>query len=122
VLRTSENLLERSGDPRSRTIPRLAAILTSHVARLRSVQGFEAKGVASRDAAGVLKQNPYYVSKLYAQARNYSSEELARATVRLAALDHALKGGSRLSPDLEFERALVELTAPARGGRTTTSR
>jgi len=50
------------------------------------------------------------VQKLYAQSRNYSRDELRQATVRLAELDHALKGGSRLAPDLELERALIGIT------------
>jgi len=113
VLDAAEALLERSGDPRSRTIPRIAAILTSHVARIRSCQALEAEGLTAKDAAARLRQHPFYVQKLYAQARNYSGEELRRATVRLAQLDHALKGGSRLAPDLELERALIELTQAA---------
>jgi DNA polymerase-3 subunit delta len=114
VLRASEAMLERSGDPRSKTIPRLLGILGSHVSRIRECQALEASGVAAKDAAVRLKRNPYYVGKLYAQARNYSPEELRDVTVRLAALDHALKGGSRLAPELELERALVEITAPRR--------
>ena len=57
-----------------------------------------------------LKLHPFYVRKLYAQARNFSVDELRGVTVRLADLDHALKGGSRLANDLELERALVEIT------------
>src|SRR5262249_15216840 len=113
VLDAAEALLERSGDPRSRTIPRVASILTSHVARIRACQALDAEGVSAKDAAGRLRQHPFYVQKLYAQSRNFSPEELRRATVRLAALDHALKGGSRLPPELELERALVEITVPA---------
>jgi DNA polymerase III subunit delta len=112
VLHASEGLLERSGDPRSKTIPRVAAILTSHVAAVRRAQALESKGVSAKDAAATVKRHPYYVSKLYAQARNYSAEELRAVTVRLAELDHALKGGSRLAGDVELERALVEVTAP----------
>jgi len=112
VLHTAEELLERTGDPRSRTIPRLVAMLTSHVSRLRAVQALEAQGVASKDAAATLRQHPYYVAKLYQQARNYAPGELGQATVRLARLDHALKGGSRLSPELELERALIEIIPP----------
>ncbi len=112
VLAAAEALLERSGDPHSRTIPRVAAILASHLGRLRSVQGLEARGIGSKEAAATLKQHPFYVSKLYRQARNYTPEELAAATVRLARLDHALKGGSHLPPELELERALIEITAP----------
>jgi DNA polymerase III subunit delta len=110
VLQASESLLERSGDPHSRTIPRLLGILGSHVSRIQECQALEANGVSAKDAAVRMKRNPYYVGKLYAQARNFSPEELRDVTVRLADLDHALKGGSRLSPELELERALVEVT------------
>ena len=60
-----------------------------------------------------MKRHPFYVQKLYAQARNFGADELRDATLRLAALDHALKGGSRLAAELELERALIELTQPA---------
>jgi hypothetical protein len=53
------------------------------------------------------------VEKLYGQARNFGVEELGDAIVRIAELDHALKGGSRLAGDLELQRALVDLTEPA---------
>ena len=115
VLEAAEALIERSGEPRSRTIPRIAAILGTHVARVRSCQALEAEGLSSKDAAARLKQHPFYVQKLYAQSRNFSPEELRQVTVRLADLDHALKGGSRLPNDLELERALVELTRTHEG-------
>ena len=54
--------------------------------------------------------NPYYVQKLYGQAETFSAEELHDATVRFAELDGALKGKSKLAPDLEVQRALVDLT------------
>jgi DNA polymerase-3 subunit delta len=110
VLEAAEALLERSGDPRSRTIPRVSSIVTSHVARIRACQALDAEGLSAKEAAGRLRQHPFYVQKLYAQSRNFSPEELRRVTVRLARLDHALKGGSRLPPELELERALVEIT------------
>ena len=110
VLRASESMLERSGDPHSRTIPRLLGVLGNHVARIQECQSLEASGLTAKEAALRLKRNPYYVGKLYAQARNFSPEELRDVTVRLADLDHALKGGSRLAPELELERALVEIT------------
>ncbi len=53
---------------------------------------------------------PYPAQKLYAQVRNFSAPELDDALIRLAELDHALKGGSRLAGELELERALVEIT------------
>jgi DNA polymerase-3 subunit delta len=110
VLRAAERMLERSGDPRSRTIPRVVGSLTSYVGRIRACQRLEAEGVPAKEAASRLKMHPFYVQKLYAQARNYSPEELQDVVARLADLDHALKGGSRLSNDLELERALVEIT------------
>jgi DNA polymerase-3 subunit delta len=110
VLRASESMLERSGDPHSRTIPRLLGVLGNHVARIQECQALEASGLTAKEAAVRLKRNPYYVGKLYAQARNFIPEELRDVTVRLADLDHALKGGSRLAPELELERALIEVT------------
>ena len=113
VLRAAEGLLERTANPRSRTIASVVGTLTSHVGRIRQCQALQAEGVSSSDAASRLKQHPFYVKKLYAQARNYSADELRQVTVRLAELDHALKGGSRLPSDLELERALVDVTAAA---------
>jgi DNA polymerase-3 subunit delta len=113
VLRAAERMLERSGEPRSRTIPRVVGSLTNHVARIRTIQHLDTEGVAPKEAATRLKMHPFYVQKLYAQSRNYSEEELQDVTVRLAALDHAVKGGSRLPNDLELERALVDVTQRA---------
>jgi DNA polymerase-3 subunit delta len=113
VLRAAERMIERSGDPRARTIPRVVGSLTTYVSRIRACQRLDGEGVTSKDAAARLKMHPFYVQKLYAQSRNYSPEELQDVTVRLADLDWALKGGSRMPNDLELERALVEITQPA---------
>jgi hypothetical protein len=51
-------------------------------------------------------------------SRNYTADELAHAVVRLADLDLALKGGSRLAGELEFERALVDVTPAAPSARS----
>jgi DNA polymerase III subunit delta len=112
ALAAFQTLLERSGDPVSRSVPALAGLLVGHVARVRSCQAYAEDGLSAREAASKMKRHPFYVEKLFAQARNYSVDELRDATVRLAALDHALKGGSRLAPDLELERALIEITRP----------
>jgi DNA polymerase III delta subunit len=64
-------------------------------------------------AADKLKRNRYYVQKLYEQARNFDEDELGNVVVRLARLDHALKGGSRLPGELEFARALIDITRRA---------
>jgi DNA polymerase-3 subunit delta len=112
VLRATERMLDRTGDPVSKTIPRLVGSLTKHVRNARAVRRLEEEGLSSNDAAARLGLKPYPAQKLYAQVRNFSGSELDDALIRLAQLDHALKGGSRLANELELERALVEITAP----------
>ena len=113
VLRVAERMLDRTGDPLSRTIPRLVASLTNHLRRARAAQRLEGKGLSAAETAAELGMKPYPAQKLLAQVRNYSAGELDAALIRLARLDHALKGGSRLANELELERALVEITQPA---------
>ncbi|CAN5179382.1 DNA polymerase III subunit delta [soil metagenome] len=110
ALVASEMILERESKPRRDTAARLAGALGTHLSRLRSVKRLAGEGVRSKEAAGKLKMNPYYVQKLYGQADAFSREELHDATVRFAELDGALKGKSKLAPDLEVQRALVDLT------------
>lgn len=117
ALDASETIFEREPKPRRDTAARLAGALGSHVGRIRSVTRLSADGVSPKDAAGTLRLHPFYTQKLYAQAEAFSPEELESAVVRLAALDGALKGQSRLASDLEVQRALVDLTArPGSGG------
>jgi DNA polymerase-3 subunit delta len=111
ALEASETILEREGRPRRDTAPRLAGAMGSHVGRVRAVQRLAAEGLRSRDAASRLKLHPFYAEKLFGQAERYSPDELGDAVVRLAALDLALKGDSRLAPDFELQRALGDLTA-----------
>jgi DNA polymerase-3 subunit delta len=118
TLTACQTLLERSGDPVSRTVPALIGLLVAHVGRVRDCQAFAEEGLSSREAAARLKRHPFYVEKLYTQARNYGSDELRGAVVRLAALDHAVKGGSRLAVDLELERALIDITRPREAALT----
>jgi DNA polymerase-3 subunit delta len=109
TLGATETIFEREGRPRRDVAPRLAGALGNHLAFVRRCGRLAADGMRPRDAASTLKRHPFYVEKVFAQAANFSDEELGEATVRLAQLDHALKGGSRLAPDLELQRALVDL-------------
>jgi DNA polymerase III subunit delta len=111
TLAATETIFEREGRPRRDTAPRLAAALGNHLAFVRRCGRLAADGVRPRDAASTLKRHPFYVEKVFAQASNFTDEELGGAAVRLAQLDHALKGGSRLAPDLELQRALIDLGA-----------
>jgi DNA polymerase III subunit delta len=105
ALLACESLLERGNDPN-----RLAGLLASHVGRVVDCHTWAAEGVTAREGAGRMRKNPYYVQKLFAQAANFSIDELRDAVVQLADLDLALKGGSRLSGELELERTLVAIT------------
>ena len=65
ALAAVESLLERAG---SRELPRLAALLANHVARVRACQALAEEGVRPRDAAGRLKMHPFAAEKAFAQA------------------------------------------------------
>jgi DNA polymerase-3 subunit delta len=112
VLEASERLLARTAGPARDSLPRVIGLLTSHVARVAECQAFANEGLSPREAAERLKKNRFYVEKLFEQAENFTADELQGAIVRLAELDLALKGGSRLAGELEFSRALVDLTGP----------
>jgi DNA polymerase III subunit delta len=112
VLSAAESIMERSHRPRSGELMRIIASLVNHVGRVRRCQRLADQGIRARDAAGTLKMHPFAAEKAFAQAANFSAEELGYAIVRLAELDAASKGGSRLPADLELERALVDITRP----------
>jgi DNA polymerase-3 subunit delta len=109
VLEASETILERESKPRRDTSARLAATLGSHVTRVRACRRLAAEGIRPRDAAGRLKMHPFYAEKLFAQSERFSEQELGAALVRLARLDLALKGESRLTAELELQRALADV-------------
>ena len=120
ALVVSETLFERESRPRRDSAPRLAGALGGHLGRLRALKQLASDGVKPKEAAERLKLHPFRAQKLYVQAEGFSTEELDDAVVRLAELDGALKGQSRLAPDLEVQRTLVELTR--RSGAAQASR
>ena len=110
TLRATESLLDRTHRPRSGELIRIVASLVGHVGRVRKAAQLVDEGVRSSEIASRLKIHPFVAEKAAKQAANFSSEELAEATVRLAELDAGAKGGSRLPPELQLERTLVEIT------------
>jgi DNA polymerase-3 subunit delta len=108
VLSAVESILERSS--RSGEVHMLVGRLAAHVRRVQACQNLDLAGVRPREAASELKMHPFAAEKAFAQSRNFSVEELRSAIVRLADLDLALKGGSRLPNELELERTLVGIT------------
>jgi DNA polymerase III delta subunit len=93
----------------------IAMRLASQVGLVRQVQALSEEGLGAKDIAKRLRKHEFRVRKALGHADNYSRDELDDAVVRLAALDAALKGSSRLTGELELERALVELVARPEG-------
>jgi DNA polymerase-3 subunit delta len=97
----------------------IAVRLASQVALVRSAQALAEEGLGAKEIASRVKKHEFRVRKALAHADRHSREDLDAAVIRLAGLDAALKGASRLSAELELQRALVEITrapeaAPAR--------
>jgi DNA polymerase III subunit delta len=91
--------------------PFLVAVrLAAQVGLVRVVQALGSEGLSAREIAGRLKKHEFRVRKALAHAERHSLEDLDLAIIRLAELDAALKGASRLAAELELERALIEIT------------
>jgi DNA polymerase-3 subunit delta len=118
VLAAAERILT-SGD---RTPSGLVWQLADHVGLVRACRDFTRDGVSVSEAARRLRKKEYPVRKAFGQAEAFSDAELDDAVARLAALDHAVKGGSRLPDDLELERTLILITRPAAQRPAVTTR
>jgi DNA polymerase-3 subunit delta len=119
VLAACERVLTR-GD---KTVSGLVWQLADHVGLVRACADFARDGVPVAEAAKRLRKKEYPVRKAYGQAEAFSGAELDAAVTRLADLDAAVKGGSRLPDDLELERILVEITRTRAGvGRPAPAR
>lgn len=111
ALESSEQVFERSDRARRDEAARLSATLASHAARLSTAQRLREGGTRAGEALAELgTRSTFYADKLYRQSEEFTKEELRSAIVRLGELDLALKGGSRLAPDLELQLALLDLS------------
>jgi DNA polymerase-3 subunit delta len=106
VLAACEAELEKNVEPFL-----IAVRLAAQVTLVRNVQALADEGLGAREMGGRLKKHEFRCRKALGHAGRYSRDELDAAIVRLAALDAALKGASRLSNELELERALLDITA-----------
>ena len=91
-----------------------ASRLSAHVLRLARTKAMLDHGARVPEVAKALGIKEYPARKLAAQAGRFSIEELRAATVRIAGLDHALKGGSKLAPELEVQLAVADVTRERR--------
>jgi DNA polymerase-3 subunit delta len=90
--------------------------LAAHVGLVRSVQLLAGEDLQTREIAKRLNLHEFRVKKALGHAKHYAEDELDAAVVRLAALDAAIKGASRLSGELVLTRTLIEVTrAPGPG-------
>jgi DNA polymerase III subunit delta len=96
---------------RREDVGRLIAQLAAHVRRVHRAAVMLEGGAVQADIARELGLKPYPAQKLVGQAGRFTPAELGRAVVRLAALDLAVKGGSRVDPRFELELALADITA-----------
>ncbi len=93
---------------------RVAIRLGGHLLRLAGAKALLERGGRAPDVAKALGIKEFPAKKLVAQAERFTPEELGDATVRLARLDHALKGGSKLAPELEVQLAVADITRESR--------
>jgi DNA polymerase-3 subunit delta len=91
-------------------VGRLIAQMAAHVRKVHRAAVILDDGGSQADVARDLKLKPFPAGKLVGQARSFARDELGRAVVRLADLDLAVKGGSRLDARFELELALAEIT------------
>jgi DNA polymerase III delta subunit len=105
VLAACEAELEKDVDPFL-----IAVRLAGQVTLVRAAQALAAEGLKAREIAKRVKRHEFRVRKALAHAENYSRDELDDAVVRLAELDAALKGATRMAGELELERALIDIT------------
>ncbi len=92
----------------------LANRLSAYVLRLARTKSMLERGARGPDVAKALGIKDFPARKLVAQAERFSAEELRDATVRVARLDHALKGGSKLAPELEVQLAMADVARESR--------
>ena len=104
ALTACQSELEHGADPFAITMR-----LSSQVTLVRQAQALGEEGLAAKDIAKRLRKHEFRVRKALGHGENYTRDELDEAVIRLAALDAALKGASRIAGELELERAIVEL-------------
>jgi DNA polymerase-3 subunit delta len=114
VLAVVETMLDRSPRQRRDEAAAVGARLGAHLAKLSRMKGLLESGVPAKEAAARLGMKDFPGQKLARQAEAFTIEELRDATVRLAHLDYALKGGSKLAPDLELQLAATDVSRAPR--------
>jgi DNA polymerase III delta subunit len=117
-----EKLAAAKGEVLRYDIPKGAKLVTWTTAQFKeagvsadtdAARALVEEGLAIRDIASRLRMKEFPARKALQQAERYSRAELDAALVRLAELDAAIKGASRLSAELELLLAMVDVTREA---------
>jgi DNA polymerase III delta subunit len=114
VLAVVETMLDRSPRQRRDEAAALGARLGAHLSKLTRMKMLLDGGMTAKEATAKLGMKDFPGQKLARQTEAFTVEELRDATVRLARLDYALKGGSKLAPDLELQLAAADVSRPPR--------
>ena len=114
ALGAMDSMLDGSARPARDGAASLGGLLGGHLGKLTRMKALLERGVPPKDAAATLGRKPFPGQKLARQAEGFSLEELREATMRLARLDHALKGGSKLAPELELQLAVADVAREPR--------
>jgi len=110
LLVLSEEIFDRDPKASREVSARLSARFGGQVLAVARAKRLKEAGVSVAAAQKPLGlRYDWQARRAYAQAEAFSQTELDDAVVRLAELDLALKGKSRIPPDLELQRALVDL-------------
>jgi DNA polymerase-3 subunit delta len=91
--------------------------LTAHIRFVNEVETLAAAGLSAKEIAKRTRKHDFRVRKALADAEKHPREEREDAVLRLAELDAALKGSSRLAGELELELALAALVASGQARR-----
>lgn len=111
LLRLSEDIFDRDPKASREVSSRLSARFGGQVLAVAHAKRLKEAGVAVSTAQKALGLRfDWQARRAYAQAEPFSQTELDDAVVRLSELDLALKGKSRLAPDFELQRALIDLS------------
>lgn len=114
ALEIVESTYARSPRTRTSEAAALGARAGQHLLRLARMKAMLEAGLSVDETGAKLGLKPYPAKQLAKQTQAFSVGELRSGVVRFARLDHALKGGSKLAPDLEVQLAVADVARESR--------
>jgi len=114
ALEVVESTYARSSRTRTSEAAAFGARAGQHLLRLSRMKAMLEAGLSIDEAGGKLGLKPYPAKQLARQTQAFSADELRGGVVRFARLDHALKGGSKIAPDLEVQLAVADVARESR--------